>query len=90
MNAATDFNAITVPLSDGYSFILIHNLPLEGPGNIVEVLDEWVLLTYEFSAESFCLYLMDRRQRGLTDRVAMTKAQFEKKFQVAFGDYFAE
>ena len=90
MAMSLDFHAITVPLSDGTSFVIIHNLPLDGTGNIDELLDEWVTITRQFSAESFCLYIFEKRQQGLIDRIAMTRPQFEKNFQVKFEEYFGD
>lgn len=90
MHAANEFHALQVPLPDGTSFVIVHNLPLDGKGSITLVVEEWILLTRLFTAESFCLYLYEKRQQGKTDRVAMTRQQFEKKFQMKFEDYFKE
>ena len=55
MAMSLDFHAITVPLSDGTSFGIIHNLPLDGPGNIDELLDEWFTLRAAIFCRKFLL-----------------------------------
>jgi len=90
MDAPIDFHAVRVPVSDGTSFIIVHNLPIDGHRSFYAELEKWMLKTSAFTAENFCFYIFEKRKRGLTDRVAMTQAQFEKHFLVKFEDVFAE
>lgn len=55
-------------------FSVIHNLPDVFGLSFDNALDNWIVRTKEYTAESLCQYIMSKQ----TDHVAMTEEQFER------------
>jgi hypothetical protein len=53
---------------------IIHNID----DMILAALDNWLVRTEIFTAESFCQYINGKRERGLSDHYAYTHAQFKE------------
>ena len=65
-----EFTKSELELTNLSTITVIHNLPLEGPNNIQDAFWVWSAKTSEFTAESFCNYINEKREAGLCNYYA--------------------
>ena len=59
-------------LSNGKLLKIYHNLP----NQINAAFQNWLARTATFTEKSFCKYINDKRERGMTDHVAYTEEEY--------------
>jgi hypothetical protein len=69
------FTEVDIQLSNGSKLSICHNLPLEGPNNIVDAIEVWRSKTDQLTAESFCSYIDQKRKKGLCDWFAFPSVE---------------
>ena len=72
-----DFYKAEIALDYGGGFVIIHNLPNEGPNNFHDAFAIWQAKSQKICAESFCDYINEKRDRGLSDHYAFSESGFE-------------
>ncbi len=78
MKTTTDeWNETHFKLSNGVLLKICHNLP----NQIQAAFDNWIVRTSKYTEESFCKYINDKRERGLSNHIAYTKAEYLKIMQ---------
>jgi len=70
-----DFTKSELKTNKFETITVLHNMPLRGPNNIEDVFLLWSVAPSEFSAESFCEYIKERRERGLGEHFAFPNDQ---------------
>lgn len=73
------FQEVTISLSDGSNITIIHNLGAE----LYAALENWLVRTKKYTAESLCDYINEKRLRGLSDHYAFTQTRWKELQQEA-------
>lgn len=59
-------------------FTIIHDMNLHGAvGSFDAAMQNWLARTTEFTAESFCNYVSEKREKGFCNDYACTEEQFK-------------
>ena len=93
-NRVTKLNQTNVELSNGISFVIVHNFEkMEGNHNSFNAaLNSWLARTSDYTADSFIEYVKNKNEYG---RIFLTKEMYKeitkgKGEHATYQDYLAE
>ncbi len=63
-----------ITLSNGDVIDLVHNMGTM----ITNAFDNWLVRTDTYNAESLCDYINSKREKGMSDHICLTRAQYDE------------